>query len=197
MEGGTLDAVVKRACAGDEDAFAELYRQFRRRVFGLCQHFLGPAAAEDASSEVFLRAKRAMSSYDSALPFQRWVLSIAANHCIDQYRRVRPQFVSLEETAEIELQEARPGPEQAALTHESQEEVQRLLASLPARDRAALILYYWYEYSYAELAKALSLSEPALKARLHRARRTLAATWQQNLGNPLFARRSLYEKTIG
>jgi len=76
-------------------------------------------------------------------------------------------------------------------------DIQRLLASLPARDRAALILYYWYEYSYAELAKALSLSEPALKARLHRARRTLAATWQQNLGNPLFARRSLYEKTIG
>src|SRR3972149_2301380 len=89
MEGGTLDAVVKRACAGDDDAFAELYRQFRRRVFGLCQHFLGPAAAEDASSEVFLRAKRAMSSYDSALPFQRWGLRIAAHHCVDQLRRRR------------------------------------------------------------------------------------------------------------
>lgn len=183
---------------GDSLAFSRLVDMYAKPVYNLCYRMLGsPQDAEDAAQETFLRAFRSLGRYDPQRKFATWVLSIAANHCIDQYRRVRPQFVSLEETAEIELQEARPGPEQAALTHESQEEVQRLLASLPARDRAALILYYWYEYSYAELAKALSLSEPALKARLHRARRTLAATWQQNLGNPLFARRSLYEKTIG
>ncbi|MEX1143581.1 MAG: sigma-70 family RNA polymerase sigma factor [Anaerolineales bacterium] len=182
---------------GDSQAFSRLVDMYAKPVYNLCYRMLGsPQDAEDAAQETFLRAFRSLRRYDPQRKFATWLLSIAANHCIDQYRRVRPQFVSLEEVAEIELQEARPGPEKAALAHEALDEVQRLLASLPARDRAALILYYWYEYSYAELAKALSISVPALKARLHRARRSLAATWQQSQGNPLFARRSLYEKTI-
>jgi RNA polymerase sigma-70 factor (ECF subfamily) len=57
-----LDADVTRACKGDDEAFGELYRQYRRRVLGLCWHLLGsPETAEDATSEVFLKARKAMS----------------------------------------------------------------------------------------------------------------------------------------
>lgn len=77
-ENAALDALLARARQGDADAFGELYRQFYPRVRGLCRHFLGsPEAAEDAAAEVFLRAQRAMRTYDSALPFPRWLLSIA------------------------------------------------------------------------------------------------------------------------
>lgn len=74
MDQATMEEVLRRARAGEAEAFAELYRQFFRRVFGLCRHLLGSAeAAEDATSEVFMRAQKAMSSYDSALPFPRWL----------------------------------------------------------------------------------------------------------------------------
>ena len=192
-EGEWLEAAQR----GDSQAFSRLVDMYAKPVYNLCYRMLGsPQDAEDAAQETFLRAFRSLGRYDPQRKFATWLLSIAANYCIDQHRRVRPQLVSLDEVAQIDLQRDRPGPEKQALAHETQAEVQRLLASLPARDRAALILYYWYEYSYAELAKVLSLSEPALKARLHRARRSLAATWLQNQGNPSFSQRSLYEKTV-
>jgi RNA polymerase sigma-70 factor, ECF subfamily len=88
MDDAVTQAVLERARAGEAQAFAELYRRFHRRVFGLCRHLLGSAqAAEDAASEVFLRAQRSMSAYDSALPFQSWLFSIAANYCTDLLRR--------------------------------------------------------------------------------------------------------------
>jgi len=182
---------------GDSQAFSRLVGMYAKPVYNLCYRMLGnPQDAEDAAQETFLRAYRALDRYDPQRKFATWLLSIAANYCIDQHRRVRPQLVSLEETAQVELRQSEPGPERQALALETHHEVQHLLRSLPARDRAAVILYYWYAYSYAEIARALSVSESALKARLHRARRSLAATWRQEQMNPLSAQRSIYEKSI-
>jgi len=175
MEGGTLDAVVKRACAGDDDAFAELYRQFRRRVFGLCQHFLGFVAAEDASSEVFLRAKRAMSSYDSALPFQRWVLSIAAHHCVDQLRRRRVEQRLFDPGAveDAEPAGAEPSPLGALLTAEERGAVRAAVERLPERLRLPLVLRYYSELSYEQIAATLGLKRNHVATLIFRGKKEL------------------------
>jgi RNA polymerase sigma-70 factor (ECF subfamily) len=55
--------------------------------------------------------------------------------------------------------------------------VREILEELGSTDRAAIILRYWYEYSYEEIADSLSLTVPAVKSRLHRARRSLAEQW--------------------
>lgn len=85
-------AALERARAGNAEAFGELYRSLYRRVRGLCGYLLGSnQAAEDAASEVFLRARQAMSSYDSTLPFSRWLFSITSHYCVDVLRRRRTE----------------------------------------------------------------------------------------------------------
>lgn len=56
-------------------------------------------------------------------------------------------------------------------------EIQRILGALRAEDRVAMILLYWYDHSYEEIAALLSISVSAVKSRLHRARRELANNW--------------------
>ncbi len=78
--------------------------------------------------------------------------------------------------------------------HQTRDQVQNLLVSLDPRDRAAIILFYWHDLPYEEIARELSISEGALKSRLHRARRELALAWQQTQMRPLRAERKIYER---
>ena len=71
--------LVERARGGDADGFATLFKFFRSDVERLCTRLLASASeAEDATSETFLRSHRAIDTFDSAQPFRRWLLSIAA-----------------------------------------------------------------------------------------------------------------------
>ena len=88
MEELELESVLELARGHDADAMAELYRRYARRVFGLCRYLLGSTeTAEDATSEVFLKLRRSIDSYDGSVPFPSWLLRVAGNHCIDALRR--------------------------------------------------------------------------------------------------------------
>lgn len=179
---------------GDPQAFAMLVDMYSKPVYNLCYRMLGnPQDAEDAAQEAFLRAYRSLDRYDPERKLITWLLSIAAHYCIDQQRRVRAPQVSLDEADPGELRERGVGPENAYLLQETGDEVQQILAQIPARDRAAIVLYYWYDFSYQEIAKQLSLTESALKARLHRARRSLAKVWLETDGAILLAQRRPHE----
>ena len=72
-----------------------------------------------------------------------------------------------------------PSPEKVALDKEKNALVQSILAELPATERAAVILQYWHDYSYDEIAETLDLTSSAVKSRLFRARKLMAAKWQE------------------
>ncbi len=72
-----------------------------------------------------------------------------------------------------------PSPEKAALKKEKLGQIQSLLTDLNEVDRAAVILQYWHDYSYEEIADTLDLSSSAVKSRLFRARRLMAEKWQE------------------
>ncbi len=164
------------ALQGDSQSFSRLVEMHAKPVYNLCYRMLGnPQDAEDAAQEAFLRAYRAIQRYDPQRKFLTWLLSIAANYCIDQHRRVRPVSVAFDDAPLDSLTERKLGPEGELIRKEMRDEVQALLGLLEPRDRAALILFYWHEFSYEEISKQLNLSESALKSRLHRARRTLAS----------------------
>ncbi|MFN2148676.1 MAG: RNA polymerase sigma factor [Anaerolineales bacterium] len=171
---------IQDALDGDDLAFTRLVEAYQRPVFNLCYRMLGdPLEAEDASQESFLRAHRHLRRYDPERKFATWMLSIASHHCIDRLRRRRLNVVSMEELLPAqENPHPDPGPEDRFVRLEMQEQVKGMLASLGPVDRAALILLYWYDYSYEEIGSTLSLSVSAVKSRLHRARRDLAASWQ-------------------
>lgn len=173
------DEYIASARDGDDEAFQEVVKAFQGPVFNLCYRMLGNAQeAEDAAQEAFLKAYRNMKRYDPDRKFSNWILSIASNHCIDRLRRRRMQFISLDEwLPRFENPAPNPGPEQLVADQEMQEDVHQMLERLGSTDRAAVILRYWYDYSYEEIADSLSLSVPAVKSRLHRARRFLADQW--------------------
>lgn len=168
---------------GDSQAFSSLLEKYQKPVYNLCYRMLGNAEdAEDAAQETFLRAFKSLKRYDNSRPFSTWVLSIAAHYCIDQIRRQRQVTISIEDLVVPDVPDPAPGLETVLGKKEEQRRIRAILDKLEATDRAAVIMYYWYDFSYEEICQALSLSLSAVKSRLHRARRAMAQQWM--LQNP-------------
>jgi len=169
---------LSKALNGDSQAFTYLVEAYARPVHNLCYRMLGNTQdAEDAAQETFLRAYQSLRRYDRDRSFSTWLLSIAAHYCIDQLRKRKMQIISMEELPNPDLPEPSPGPESNLSRKEEQNRIRAVLKVLDPIDRAAVIMYYWYDFSYDEICQALSLTVSALKSRLHRARRLMAQEW--------------------
>ena len=177
MEDPIILQWVEDTLDGNQDAFAELVNTYQNAVYNLCFRMLSERTeAEDATQEAFLRAYLNLERYDPARSFKTWVLSIASNHCIDRLRKRRLLWLSLDEPLppNVVLSSDEPQPEEATIRDEHSKAIQSLLDELNTDYRAAVILRYWYDYSYAEIADILDTTESAIKSRLFRARQALA-----------------------
>lgn len=183
---------LAQAQKSDPQAFSLIVEQYQRPVYNLCYRMLGNAQdAEDAAQETFLRVYKAMHRYDTRRSFSSWLLSIAAHYCIDQIRKRRFKLVSVEELPVPDLPDVSPGLEARLKDKEERLRIRALLEVLDPTDRAAVVLYYWYDYSYKEISQTLSLSISAVKSRLHRARRAMAGQWMEGQPQPLNVERIL------
>jgi RNA polymerase sigma-70 factor (ECF subfamily) len=167
---------VVRAQQGNEQAFAQIVEAYQRPVFNLAYRMLGSSGdAEDAAQEVFLRAYSHLESYDPARKFSSWILSIASHYCIDRLRRGHGQQVSIDEfEPDRWLPDPAPRPEEEAMDRDREAQIRRLLALLPKQHRLVIVLRYWHDMSYEEIAQITSTTESAVKSRLHRAREAMA-----------------------
>ncbi len=178
----TESQLIAEAKAGNKEAFSELVEKYQKPVFSVCYRMLGtPTAAEDAAQEAFIRAYQALDRYDPERSFATWILSIASNYSIDQLRKKKVTILSMDSDKHAWLAPPDPGPspEKVALDKEKNALVQAILADLTETDRAAVILQYWHDYSYKEIAETLDLSSSAVKSRLFRARKLMAEKWQE------------------
>ena len=177
-------AWVLQAQQGSDEAFTRLVEEYQTHVYNLCYRMLGePDAAEDAAQETFLRAYQNLHRYDRSRSFGTWLLSIGAHYCIDRLRRRKLSVFSIDEERDdgtaFEIADASsPDPEIESVKREDRTHLHLLLRDLDETDRAAIIMRYWYDYSEVEIAEALRLTVSAVKSRLHRSRRALAAMWQ-------------------
>jgi RNA polymerase sigma-70 factor (ECF subfamily) len=188
--------VLNQVQQGSQDAFTQLVETYQRPVYNLCYRMLGdPNDAEDAAQETFLRVYKNIKRYDHKRPFSTWLLSIAAHLCIDQLRKRRMVVISMDETPYLEPADRMPGPEASFYMKQDQKRVQTLLKSLNPHDRAAVIMYYWYDFSYEEIASSLSLTISAVKSRLHRARLSMAERWTVQKESQLVHERNVYESS--
>jgi RNA polymerase sigma-70 factor (ECF subfamily) len=165
---------IERTLRGEQASFGQLMHRYAGAVYNLAYRMLGDAQdAEDASQEIFLRAYTRLTSFDPTRRFSTWLLSIASNYCIDRLRRRRFAWLTLDDVA-FSLPSHERGPERSALDREERDRVQAALRRLPDHYRLVLVLRYWQEMSYNEIAQVTGLTESALKTRLHRARHMLA-----------------------
>jgi RNA polymerase sigma-70 factor (ECF subfamily) len=177
-DAGLVEVVLN----GDQDVFAVLVERYKDAVQNLAYRMLGNTTeAEDVTQESFVRAYTQLATYKPVHKFSTWLLSIASHLAIDQLRRRRFLALPLDDVPFLEwIVDVGAGPEQTALQGEQQDEIQIYLQRLPSKYRAVIVLRYWYDFSYEEIAQALSLTQPLVKARLHRARELLARYMQQN-----------------
>ncbi len=173
---------LDQARDGDKAAFGYLVEAYLRPVYNLTYRMLGdPSEAEDAAQETFLRAYSRLEQYNPNHKFSTWVFSIANHHCIDRLRKRRATFVSIDDNPVLQnLEGDMPLPESSALSMEHSAEVQQLLNRMDPDYRTPLILRYWEEYSYDEIAETMDLSVSAVKSRLFRARKQMAELYRQH-----------------
>src|SRR3989475_5824507 len=177
--------LVELVLTGEQDAFEALVERYKDAVQNLAYRMLGNTTeAEDVTQEVFVRAYTQLATYKPAHKFSTWLLSIASHLAIDQLRRRRFLALPLEDVPFLEwITDLGAGPEQSALAGEEQDEIQQYLQRLPSKYRAVIVLRYWYDFSYEEIARTLDLTPALVKARLHRARELLARYMKQLSSN--------------
>ena len=176
IEGLDLESVIQRARGQDAEALGEIYRRYVRRVFGLCCYMLDSReSAEDATSEVFLKLQRSIESFDGSIPFPRWLLRVAGNQCIDALRRRgRRLIVEVEDGAVvIEAASSEPSPLGAVISAEERAQVRDTITRLPENYRVPLVLRYYAELSYDEIAQKLNLERNYVAALIFRAKQEL------------------------
>jgi RNA polymerase sigma-70 factor (ECF subfamily) len=173
---------VEAARQGDKQAFSQLVQAYQRPVYNLTYRMLGNSEeAEDAAQETFLRAYARLGQYDPQMKFSTWVFSIANHHCIDRLRKRRATYISIDDNPVLEnLQEETPQPEHQALEKEQSVELQGLINLLQAEYRTPLVLRYWEEMSYEEIAEAMGVTVAAVKSRLFRGRQQLMALYESD-----------------
>ena len=163
---------LEQALNGDAVAFGKLVEIYQTPVYNLTMRMLGnPIEAEEAAQDTFLKAYTRLKTFDVNRKFSTWILSIASHQCIDRLRRRRFVWLSIEDNPKTEnLVSENSHPFGTASRHETRDEIQQVVDRLEPNYRLPLILRYWYDLSYEEIAATLGITEQSVKSRLHRAR---------------------------
>jgi RNA polymerase sigma-70 factor, ECF subfamily len=167
---------VARARAGDAEAWGEIYREMGPAIFRFCRRALPTREdAEDATMEIFSKLwEGKLSQYDATRSFSAWLYRVAANHCWDILRRRKiRQDKETEDVDDMPLEHPDPNQLDRLIEQKSSEEVRRALDKLGARARMALVLRYYSDMSYDEIADALGVRRAFVGVVLLRARHEL------------------------
>ena len=167
---------LKAARRGDQEAFSSLVAAYQRPVYNLAYRMLGEVTeAEDAAQETFVRMYTKLDTYQADRKLSSWLLAIASHYCIDRLRQRRGVWLSLDDDPVAAVLPSHGlTPEEHALRTELRNTLQAALMMLESGYRVPLILRYWHDLSYEEIAATMEITVPAVKSRLHRARQQLA-----------------------
>jgi RNA polymerase sigma factor (sigma-70 family) len=181
------DRQLLGALARDLDAtFEALLIAHQDRVYTLALRFLGnPADAEEAAQDAFVRAYRALGSYEPErvreLELKPWLTTIVLNVCRNRVRRHQPTLVSIDGgtgsggpnepasvATDLTTDDAKTDPDSTAIRREGAEAWARLLVGLPERYRVPILLRHVDGLPYHEMSAVLGRPEGTLKAQVHR-----------------------------
>jgi RNA polymerase sigma-70 factor (ECF subfamily) len=187
MEGASaaldFDAeLMLRVKEGDEASFGVLLDKHRSSVV----HFLyrmvqNHAVAEELAQEVFLRVYRSRATYEPTAKFTTWLFRIATHLALNSLRdgkHDRSQERLDDDSGDMparQVSDSRPTVEQSMVYQARLEEIRRAIATLPEKQRAAVLMHKYQEMEYSQIAKVLNCSESAVKSLLFRAYETLRA----------------------
>ena len=177
-----MEAALREATRGDQQAFAEIVRQHQAMVFSIGWHFLADQSlAEDLAQEVFLECYRSLPDIHSAAHLTNWLRRVAIHRSIDQSRRKKiRREVTFDETPE-------PAREDAQVDSFLAERLRQIVAKLPEKQRAVVLLRYQEDLEPAEIAELLEVPVNTVKSLLQRALDELRGKLERKLKEARYA----------
>src|SRR5262244_2673404 len=166
---------IARARAGDAEAWGALYRDYSPAMFRFCRRALPTREdAEDATMDIFIKIQKNLAQYDPSRSFSAWLYKVAANHCWDLLRRRKiRQDKETEDVETVPLEHPDPNQLDRMIEQSTSDQVRHALAKLGPRARMALVMRYYSDMSYDEIADALGVRRAFVGVVLLRARHEL------------------------
>jgi len=176
--GHEISPEILEACRrGDREAFRALYEAYKDRVYSIAFHFFqaDPDAAGEVTQHVFLKLMREIARFRGEAAFSTWLYRLVVNACVDRSRGRRAEVVGTDPVT-LDAMGAAPAPshEEMFARREVASSVQRAIAALPPKLRAAILLRYFEDLSYSDMAAAMNCSIGTVASRLSRGHRLLA-----------------------
>ena len=171
--------LVEAARQGDQEAFAQLVRNYEKRIFALTLRMCGnPADAEEAAQEAFLATWQGLPFFRGDSSFSTWLYRLASNACVDLLRKEgRHSAVAgpslNDEELNIDVPDRLPSPQEEAERKELRAQIEEGLAALSPEHRQVLVLREMHQLSYDEIADTLELDVGTVKSRINRGRKQL------------------------
>ena len=174
-DGEISPAIVEACRRGDREALRALYEAYKDKVYSIAFYFFhgDAAAASDVTQQVFLKLIGGMGRYRGDSAFSTWLYRVVVNACVDRSRRHRSE-VAAEPAALESVPDAVISHEARLARREVARSIQDAVASLPPKLRIAILMRYFEELSYTEMAAALDCSIGTVSSRLSRGHRLLA-----------------------
>jgi len=176
MEETALRAALNQPLRPCPEVLSTIYVTHYRHVLRICRRFFRQAEdAEDAAAEVFLKLHRVLESRNEAVPFLPWVSLVAGRHCIDKLRRGKREKGSRVDEADLSEipDDSTPSPLSQVLRREERLEIREQLIRLPEKYKVPLMLRYYKQMSYSEIARALKRRVPAVRMMIFHAKEEL------------------------
>ena len=189
--GTTDEQLLQQYRSGQTPAFEALVERYRLELFHFLARFAGNrAAAEDLFQETFLQVHLSAETFDTSRRFRPWLFTIAANKARDYLRRnSRRQTPQLSAPIDESGDDSRsfedllasdfPLPPEEVEKQETRELVKQVVSEMPDHLREVLLLAYFQQLAYKDIAEMLSIPLGTVKSRLHAAVATFAELWKQ------------------
>lgn len=184
MESGVLmgerrtgESVIEACKLGDRDAFRQLFERHKDRVYSVALYFFGgdEATACDVTQQVFLKLFTRINQFQGESEFTTWLYRMTTNACVDEQRK-RRRFLQFGEGVEVKEPRATFTTEDRLVGIEVADSVKRAVGALKPKLRVVMLLKYFEEMSYEEIAAVLGLSKGTVASRLNRGHKILART---------------------
>jgi RNA polymerase sigma-70 factor (ECF subfamily) len=182
--------LARKAQRGDRQAFEAILARYERPIFSFIYHFFQDSAlCEDLAQETFLRAYRFIKSFRTGEKLSTWLFSIAKNLCIDELRRMQKgktvQIDAVDPETFVADGPMAGNPVSASILVQEGEILRRAIARLPEKYRSCLVLFYFNELSYEEIAKVMDISLSNTKILLFRGKKMLYELYREETGGKL------------
>jgi RNA polymerase sigma-70 factor (ECF subfamily) len=186
-------SIIQRCKKNDKSAYAELFKHYQNYLFKLCFSYVqNEQQTLDLMQEIYIKLYNSINKFDDKYPFHPWLRKIAVNACLNEKRKNKHTTVPLNSSDEEYILE-----DQLAAEADLQLEVERNelailikkhISSLPEKQRMVIVLRYYEDLSYEEIAELLSIPLGTVKTDLYRAKNALKQR--------LYTAASQYQATI-